>query len=169
MAGGPGIINVIQAIAWRWHWEHVGESLSVSAATAETLSSARQRWWESERGGQLFVDLDQAEGMSLLATPPHPADRAGRHWLELDPTRCTHEIERSNAQGLRLVGYWHTHPQRVPHPSSQDLSGFSRFARQHGAELPHPIAVIVGTSKAPEGIRAWSLGVSGWLEGTFRG
>ena len=117
----------------------------------------------------MFVDLEQPAGVLLaLATPPHPADRAGRHWLELDPDRCRDEIVRANDKGLRLVGYWHTHPQRVPCVSPQDLSSFSRFANQHGAQLPHPIAVIVGTSQAAEGIRAWSLGVNGWVEGEFR-
>ena len=157
------------AIAWRWYWEHARVSLAVSTGVAATLSSARQRWWELERGGQLFVDLEQPAGVLLaLATPPHPADRAGRHWLELDPDRCRDEIMRANGKGLRLVGYWHTHPQRVPRASPQDLSSFTRFANQHGAQLPHPIAGIVGTSKAAEGIRAWSLGVRGWGEGEFR-
>ena len=169
LAFGLGISTVTSAVAWHWYWEHVGVSLSVAASVAATLSSARQRWWESERGGQLFVDLEHPAGVLLArATPPHPADRAGRHWLELNLDRCRDEIARANGEGLRLVGYWHTHPQRVPRVSPQDLSSFSRFANQHSAHLPQPIAVIVGTSKASEGIRAWSLGVNGWLKGDFR-
>lgn len=144
------------AIAWNWQWPGSEYRLSVSQAVADVLDQYRQRSLRSERGGQLFVDLANPNGLIMsLATPPHARDRAGWTWLELDAERCRHEIESANAQGLRLVGYWHTHPQTTPAISPTDIASFSRFAARYARELPHPIAVIVGLSPKSNGIKAW--------------
>lgn len=154
---------------WTWDWPDTGAHLHVSIEAGAVLRGARQRWWESERGGQLFADVSRADGLWLaLATPPHTNDRAGRHWLSLDPDRCRDEIERANAQGLRLIGYWHTHPQRVPALSEQDLRSFRQFMEIHRAQLPHPLAVLVGQVRQPNGIRVWSLRSDGYVEADYR-
>lgn len=132
--------------------------LLVSQDVANLLEHYRQKRFDVERGGQLFVDLSSAAGLVLaLATHPHSDDRAGRTWLELNARRCREEIEQANAAGLRLVGYWHTHPQSIPMISSTDIISFSRFAVHYTQELPHPMAIIVGNSSSPEGIKAWSF------------
>lgn len=101
-----------------------------------------------ERGGQLFVNPVDPKGLLLaLATLPHRADRSGWSWLELDAARCRQEIQAANEQGLRLVGYWHTHPQSVPVISPADIGSFSKFAARYTQDLPHPIAIIVGKSE----------------------
>ncbi|MFV4777472.1 Mov34/MPN/PAD-1 family protein [Citrobacter portucalensis] len=99
-----------------------------------------------------------------LATAPHKADNAGRTWLELDPERCKKEIQKANALGLRLIGYWHTHPQVIPQISSADISSFSRFAQRYSQVLPHPVAIIVGTSPDTSGIKAWLFREGGYFE-----
>ncbi|KWS62527.1 MULTISPECIES: Mov34/MPN/PAD-1 family protein [Pseudomonas syringae group] len=145
-------------IAWRWSWPKIDTHLLVSQDVASLLDSYRQRRFDVERGGQLFVDPSNANGLILaLATRPHVDDRAGRTWLELNARRCREEIERANAMGLRLVGYWHTHPQCIPMISPTDIGSFSRFAAHYTQYLPHPLAIIVGNSSSPEGIRAWSF------------
>lgn len=155
-------------LAWRWRWPDVEGELLVSQAVARVFHEHRQRGWGWERGGQLFVDPFNPEGLLLdVATQPHRADRAGRSWLELDSSRCIEEIQCANSQGLRLVGYWHTHPQSTPAISSQDLASFFKFARRYAAELPRPIAVIVGTSDKPEGIKAWSFNDRGFVEASW--
>jgi hypothetical protein len=143
-------------IAWEWRWPGIDLRLSVSHSVADVLNQYRQKSQSSERGGQLFVDLSNPYGLIMsLATRPHLRDRAGWTWLELDEERCRQEIESANAEGLRLVGYWHTHPQTIPAISPTDISSFSRFAARYAKELPHPIAVIVGLSPSPSGIKAW--------------
>lgn len=136
----------------------MGSELLVSQTVADVLNRNRQQGWKVERGGQLFVDPANPAGLLLtLATPPHRADRAGWSWLQLDEGRCQQEIKNANAQGLRLVGYWHTHPQTTPAISSADIKTFSKFAARYCMDLPHPIAVIVGKSERAEGIKAWSV------------
>lgn len=130
------------AIAWQWSWPGVDTHLLVSQDVASLLERYRQRRFDVERGGQLFVDPASAAGLVLaLATPPHRDDRAGRTWLELNAHRCRDEIERANAAGLRLVGYWHTHPQSIPMISPTDVGSFSRFAARYTQDLPHPLAI----------------------------
>ncbi|MDH1500348.1 Mov34/MPN/PAD-1 family protein [Comamonas terrigena] len=155
-------------IAWRWQWPVIDSELLVSQAVATVWARHRQRAWGRESGGQLFVDPLSPHGLMLaVATPPHPADRAGRTWLELDESRCRQEIESANAKGLRLVGYWHTHPQTIPVISPADVGSFSRFAARYILDLPSPIAIIVGQSKKPEGIKAWSFRGRSYVEAVW--
>ncbi len=155
-------------IAWRWRWLELASELMVSQGVADVLGKYRQEGYGKEQGGQLFVNPTSQGGLLLaLATPPHDADRSGWSWLELDPKRCQQEIYNANAQGLRLIGYWHTHPQVVPTISSMDVRSFSRFAARYTQDLPHPIAIIVGTSSKPEGIKAWSFRDDTYLEATW--
>ncbi len=154
-------------IAWAWEWPDIDSPLFVTQTVAEVFNKFRQHSCGSERGGQLFVDLANPHGLIIsLATPPHLKDRAGWTWLELDAERCRQEIESANALGLRLVGYWHTHPQTVPVISSTDIASFSTFAARYARELPHPIAVIVGLSSAANGIKAWSFRDGACIEAT---
>jgi len=154
-------------IAWRWRWPWVASELLVAQAVADVLSSHRQRGRGVERGGQLFVDPTSPAGLLLaLATHPHRLDRAGKSWLELNEKRCREEIESSNAKGLRLIGYWHTHSQTIPVISPTDIGSFSRFAARYTHKLPHPLAIIVGESEKPEGIKAWSFRNGKYVEAT---
>ena len=156
------------AIAWTWQWRGIDLRLSVSQASAEMLDQYRQRSWKTERGGQLFVDLSNPHGLIMsLATPPHNKDRAGWTWLELDAERCLHEIVKANAAGLRLIGYWHTHPQTIPEISPTDIASFTKFAMRYAPVLPHPIAVIVGLSSKPDGIKAWLFRDGACIEATL--
>lgn len=160
--------HLIVKTAWRWSWPGVEPDLLVSQTVAHVLDNYRQSKFGVERGGQLFVNPFSSAGLCLtLATPPHLGDRAGRSWLELDVERCRQEIESANAQGLRLVGYWHTHPQNIPKISPMDVGSFSRFAARYTKDLPHPMAIIVGNSNKPEGIKAWSFRGGRYVEAVW--
>lgn len=164
MAAGAG--GNVRRLAWSWHWPQFDAVLRVDTRTAAILRGARQGWFQRERGGQLFADISGREGVWLTASPPHPADAAGHTWLELEAARCRAEIEHANQNGLRLIGYWHTHPQRIPRLSSKDHASFRTFADRYRDVLPNPVAVIVGTSTTDQGIRAWSIRPGGLIEAT---
>lgn len=155
-------------IAWQWSWPEVDTHLLVSQDVANLFENYRQRRFNVERGGQLFVDPSNATGLLLaLATPPHKDDRAGRTWLELNAHRCHEEIREANAAGLRLVGYWHTHSQNIPMISPTDIGSFSKFASYYIKDLPHPLAIIVGNSNSPKGIKAWSFRAGRYVEAVW--
>jgi hypothetical protein len=148
----------VTSIAWQWSWPGLDAHLLVSQSVADLLQRYRQQRFDVEHGGQLFVDPSNNAGLVLaLATPPHNNDRAGKNWLELNCHRCREEIELANTNGLRLVGYWHTHPQQIPVLSPTDIKSFYRFAVRYAQDLPHPLAVIVGNANSPKAIRAWSF------------
>ena len=147
-----------QAHAWKWIWPELDATLLVRHSVACELERHRQSWWQKECGGQLFVSTDSNAGIELvLATLPHALDRAGRTWLELNKDRCSDEIKLANQKQMRLVGYWHTHPQRIPQISSQDIVSFRRFIFINKELLPYPLAVIVGNSTSRDAVRAWSI------------
>jgi proteasome lid subunit RPN8/RPN11 len=144
--------------AWKWIWTDLDLTLWVQSSVAFDLCRHRQSFWQRERGGQLFASTCSDVGLELaLATPPDKRDRSGRAWLELDTVRCREEIDQANADGLRLVGYWHTHPESSPELSSQDLRSFKNFVDNNEQLLPNVLAVIVGTSNSLNGIRAWTI------------
>ncbi|WOB51312.1 Mov34/MPN/PAD-1 family protein [Xanthomonas hydrangeae] len=149
-------LTSIKEVVWAWSWPSVEGTLLVPGCLLAMLSTHRQRAWNSERGGQLFVDPNDPRGAVLaVATPPHPKDRAGWAWLELDPERCKSEVQAFNDKGLRLVGHWHTHPQKIPKISPTDIKSITQFAQLNSSILPNPLAVIVGQSNQPGGIQAW--------------
>lgn len=153
---------------WTWRWRELGVDLIVPPATASVFDQNRQRFFHKERGGLLFVDPHSPKGLKLIwATPPHSADHASRFELSINPQRGRDEISIANRKGWRLVGYWHTHPQQVPTLSTTDLVSFYKLASRNPEHLPLPLAVIVGRSYRPDGIRAWSIRPEGVLQADF--
>ncbi|WP_429243729.1 Mov34/MPN/PAD-1 family protein [Luteibacter sp. 621] len=147
------------AVAWTWQWpDLLNTQLLVLDSVAQLLCKNRQTGAKRERGGLLFVSLDDPRGVVLArATPPHVRDKSARYSLDLDPGRCEAEIRSANCVGLRLIGHWHTHPEDVPAPSMQDIHSFRAFGERHRTLVEWPLAVIVGLSAFPNGVRAWSI------------
>lgn len=140
--------------AFAWSWAEWDVMLHVPESVERLLLDHRQGANDPERGGQLFADLRGDEGMRVaLATRPHRRDRAGRQWLELDRRRCREEVAQATQQGLHLIGYWHTHPEVIPHVSPQDVQSFRAFTRANAPRIRYPVCVIVGY----DAIRAWSI------------
>lgn len=79
------------AIAWQWSWPGLNTPLLVSKEAASVLESYRQKRFEVERGGQLFVDPSSSIGLVLtLATPSHkdvrysPMSRPNNHKIKIE-------------------------------------------------------------------------------------
>lgn len=141
-------------IAWTWRWADWEVALHVPVSVGTILSDRRQGLRENERGGQLFVDVRDERGLNLArATRPHHRDRSGRTWLELDARRCRDELRLAGDAGLHLLGYWHTHPEKIPQISTQDERSFRAFTRTNAPTIRYPVCVIVGQ----KALRAWSV------------
>lgn len=143
---------------WRWTWNELGVDLHVSDAAATTMNRHRQPFGGVERGGLLFVDPGHPVGLVLArVTPPHAADKASEHSIIMDPARCAREIHEANMEGLRLIGFWHSHPEEVPNLSTIDINNFRSLGHRNVVDLPWPVAIIVGRDPRAEGVRAWSV------------
>lgn len=106
--------------------------------------------WSVERGGLLFAtSVGSTDGLVTIAvvSPPHPADRAARTWLELNHARCLREIRERFVCGLHFVGYWHTHPELHPRLSSQDRVAVKPLLDDPGIDLDRLVLVVVGGSR----------------------
>lgn len=142
-----------------------GYRIVLAGAVVKVLGRHRQRFaWNRERGGLLFADSDEISAQDVRiaeASPPHPRDRGSRYGLKLDHVRCVEEVREANRRGLVFVGYWHTHPERVPEISHQDISSFYENLREGSHGLTQLLAVIVGT-------RAEAAGMAGYLVSSQR-
>lgn len=96
----------------------------------------------AREGGSTLVDV-------CKATPPHRDDRATYASLVLDPKRCADEIRIANADGLWFVGYWHTHPEKLPHLSNDDIQAFESNLRSPAIGISAMLAIVVGSSGCP--------------------
>lgn len=135
-----------------WRWDFFDVTIIVSDLVADTFKRYVQSAKDFERGGQLFVDLTMSDGLWLVeASSPHPDDTAGVDWLHLNQERCTAEIINANQRELRLVGYWHTHPENIPTISPQDVMSFRNFSAVNSTYLQNPLVVVVGRRS----VNAW--------------
>lgn len=140
--------------SWRYLDPESGLIVSIAPSVLQIFEGSRQRLWQRERGGVLFADSVGTDGrLGILdATAPNAHDRAGWNWLMLDHQRCLDAISDRFARGLHFVGYWHTHPERIPRPSTRDITVLQRNLLEGGVPLQKLIAVIVGTDRTAAGL-----------------
>lgn len=141
----------------------------VSKSVYHLFDRYRQFGKKHECGGLLFVYNNHRDGVVLcLATPPNSKDKSTKYSLDFDHERCRTETKEANEKNLRLIGYWHSHPEDIPNLSSLDMQSFQKLIEHNQHELPSPIAVIVGRNLGPEGIRAWLIRDSTRFQGEFQ-
>lgn len=131
-------------------------SLEFPAEAIQQLQSNAQRWfWAREAAGQLYTS---APGSSVVRIdkvtklPPRAASRTG---LRLDITAVATERSNLFRTGLHCIGFWHTHPEPSPRPSSDDIAMAADHARAGFGQYTGLVFVIVGTAPAPEGLGVW--------------
>lgn len=119
----------------------------------QVFDSYRQRrWFSKEAGGQLFANVQDDLWEIVLATGPRSTDRRGRFSFWPDRRREQLEIEQYFANGLTYVGDWHTHPEKVPQPSNDDLVSIRNVVRESTFYTSGLLLCIVGLAPFPEGL-----------------
>lgn len=124
---------------------------AISKSVIALLSKHRQwGFWSRERGGLLFAREIGTNAIEVCsASSPHRDDRATYASLILDPKRCADEICNANEAGLWFVGYWHTHPEKAPQLSNDDIRAFEQNLRSPAIGLSAMLAIVVGSSGHP--------------------
>lgn len=86
-----------------------------------------------EQGGLLFGH----PGEALRVTGVQPGDDRGpRHYSATDPAHVAAAVE-AERDGLRYIGYWHSHPAGTPQtPSDVDIADFNAAAEALFPDLP---------------------------------
>lgn len=128
-------------------------AICISPQALATFDAHRQRrFYQREAGGQLFARVRGYDWEIAVATGPRSRDRRGRFSFRPHRASEQEEIFRHHELGLDYVGDWHTHPEDVPSPSSDDLSSIAEVVRRSTHHLPGFLLLIVGRKPFPQGL-----------------
>lgn len=109
-------------------------------------------WFSREAGGQLFADVKDDVWRVVAATGPRSADRRGRFHFWPDRKAEQREIDQYFATGFQYVGDWHTHPEKAPTPSSDDIFSIENVVRESTIYTSGLLLCIVGLAPFPAGL-----------------
>jgi proteasome lid subunit RPN8/RPN11 len=131
-------------------------SLEFSEAALQTLLDHVQRSRASKESvGQLFATDLTADPIVVEAATVLKPVRTTWARVTFSTDGAMTEREALFKKGLHCIGFWHTHPEFSPTPSTEDR----QVAREHAlAAQPQLVGiffVIVGTAQPPAGLRAW--------------
>jgi integrative and conjugative element protein (TIGR02256 family) len=130
-----------------------GQRLVFARAAVEHLRRYRQlRWWSREAGGQLFAWFALPDIIIEKATGPRRSDWRTRHSFRPNRRAEQEEIRLQHADGLHFIGDWHTHPERISRPSSQDQQSVQEMFSRSSHFLNAFVLVIAGQEEFPLGL-----------------
>ncbi|PEA35570.1 hypothetical protein CON45_29255 [Priestia megaterium] len=117
-------------------------------SVTKTLHSYKQiKKEQHESGGillgKVYKDLIVVDSIS----EPSKADKSGRYYFERNVYQAQKIIKKawSESQGERIyLGEWHTHPEHIPTPSSDDKKLINNMLSESLMEIDFLIMVIVG-------------------------
>ncbi|MBI2726197.1 MAG: Mov34/MPN/PAD-1 family protein [Polaromonas sp.] len=118
-------------------------------AAVQVFMKHRQRFpWQTEAGGILLGKRRGNHLEVLFATEPMITDRRRPFFFEREVNgHATAAMEAWATSGgtVDYLGEWHTHPQRVPVPSSFDRTEWRKLLSGRAKHSPL-VALIVGTT-----------------------
>lgn len=120
-------------------------------AIASMIRHRQNSFKDREAGGQLFGRFEGNNTVIVAATEPKAFDTRSRYGFIPNQWLQRLEIKAQHKEGKHYVGDWHTHPQRVPLPSSADINSMIECFRKSHHELKAFLMVIVGTAEPQEG------------------
>jgi integrative and conjugative element protein (TIGR02256 family) len=127
-----------------------GQRLIFCDAVVERFRKYRQlKWWSREAGGQLFARFSMPDIVVEEATGPRRSDWRTRTSYRPNRLAEQKEIISRHARGLHFIGDWHTHPEPIASPSTDDSLSMSETVSRSRHELNAFVMVIVGQSELP--------------------
>ena len=121
-------------------------------ALVQMTAHVQSRTHMAEAGGQLFAVLEEGVVRVVEALGPSCVDKRSRYSFEPSSWVAQRRIKAMHRRGLHYVGDWHTHPERLPTPSSDDRRAVLSLFKESRHALAGFLMVIVGTASAPEGL-----------------
>lgn len=119
------------------------------------VGQAQRQRWSKESVGQLYTK-DMTDSVLRVDVVTKLRTKWASHTgLRLDVPRVSEERAQLFRQGLHCLGFWHTHPESVPCPSSDDIAMAADHAKASLSVFAGILFVIVGTADAPSGIGIW--------------
>lgn len=114
----------------------------------ESISGYKQLGVAQKEGGGIFLGNQRGNNLEVVdATVPERGDRCGRYYFQRisksHQNKADQLWERSGFT-ITYLGEWHTHPEKIPEPSHQDISEWKE--KLNGYDYPL-ILVIIGQEK----------------------
>jgi len=103
--------------------------------------------FQKENGG-IFLGQQRGNNIEIIeATPPQKGDQNGRFFFHraslIHQNIATNRWKNSNFT-ITYCGEWHTHPEKIPKPSIQDLTEWRKKLNHYKIPL---LLVIIGIEK----------------------
>lgn len=116
------------------------------------LKYQQKRWYQKEAGGQLFATISEGTISIMEATGPRSTDKRSRFSYVADREAERSEIKANYIKGWHYVGDWHTHPERIPSPSSIDIESIQECVNKSRHGLNAFVLIIVGNGELPDAL-----------------
>lgn len=143
-----------------YHLPNFGEIEFPAFVLAHLNRYRQKRIWHKEAGGQLFWEY-MPDGKKRIGsiTGPRPSDQRTRTSYKADPNVEQREIDDHYEKCLYFLGDWHTHPERVATPSTEDRKAIKEIYESSTNPGAGFLLVVIGTRSLSE-----SISVS-WCDG----
>jgi len=150
MAGVIEIGGVVARLA------ESAQEIVLRPSVIEHMHRYRQTsWWKREAGGQLFARLTETMLDVVFATGPYGPDFRARFGYRSAPASAQRAIRKQREYGLYYCGDWHTHPQKFPTASGEDLETIAKLQARSDLRLRSVLMVILGTALDQRGVAVY--------------
>jgi integrative and conjugative element protein (TIGR02256 family) len=133
------------------------QDILVNPNVVHHLIKNRQRHtWCLEAGGQLFGEIASEIITVKCASGPYPKDDRGPRHYRSHLKSAQRELNQQCRMGNHYIGEWHTHAERKPKISRDDLDAMRRIVDHSKLSVNGLLLLIVGQEFSLEGISAYS-------------
>lgn len=133
------------------------QDIFIESNVVEYLIKNQQRHtWNAEAGGQLFGEVSTHSITITHATGPYPKDDRGPRHYRSHPQSAQRELSRQNRLGNTYLGEWHTHAEKIPKISQDDVNAMQRILTHSDLAINGLLLVIVGQHSPEKSISAYS-------------
>lgn len=130
--------------------------LEIPEDAAAVLEDNVQRGWlKHEAVGQLYTRDLTSEVIVADMVTRLPAKWSSFRGVGFDVRDAAEERKHLFAHGLHCLGFWHSHPEEVPHLSGTDLQLAADHANASKGLFNGLLFLIVGRSPFPKGLGVW--------------
>lgn len=133
--------------------QKTGVTIDIAANVLAHFNIHRQIGRGYEVGGQLFARFPSPYLVTIeKASGPRKNDHRFPLFFKPNAKLEQNEINDYFGRGYHFVGDWHTHPEKHPSPSSEDINTIARIYQKSTHTLNSFILIIVGQAAPPDGL-----------------
>lgn len=133
------------------------QKIFIESQVVDYLIKNHQRHaWCSEAGGQLFGVISSQTLTIKCASGPYPKDDRGPRHYRSHPQSAQRELVRQNKLGNVYLGEWHTHSEKKPKVSQDDVDSMKRIMNHSKLAINGLLLLIVGQNLLDKGIKVYS-------------